>query len=244
MALGTMRLPALLLLVRDMPVAVAGGTNILVSTLSALTGSYRHWRDRRVDPTVVVVMGIPSVVGAFVGGLFAEAVPEKLLLGLAGALVLWQGLEFVMRTRRLARATVPGAAPQPTRLPIGLHRGAVEAGIGFGIGLLGSAVGLILGSIRLPALVRILKMDIRTAAGTNLVIGFLMGAFGFLGHGVRKDFDLPLLLVMGATGMVGTYYGARLTGKVSLRSLVLVTGVVLISVGALMVVDVLARSVR
>ncbi|MFQ5902256.1 MAG: TSUP family transporter, partial [Candidatus Binatia bacterium] len=56
LALGTVRLPFLLLL--GMPAPMAAGTNILVSTLSALTGSYRHFRERRVDLYVVAVQGI------------------------------------------------------------------------------------------------------------------------------------------------------------------------------------------
>ncbi|MBI4610660.1 MAG: TSUP family transporter [Candidatus Rokubacteria bacterium] len=47
LALGTMRLPFLLLL--GMPAPVAAGTNILVSTLSAVSGLVRHWRAGRVD---------------------------------------------------------------------------------------------------------------------------------------------------------------------------------------------------
>ncbi len=43
LALGTVRLPAMLLL--GMPVLSAGGTNILVSTLSAVAGSFGHWRE-------------------------------------------------------------------------------------------------------------------------------------------------------------------------------------------------------
>lgn len=42
--------------------------------------------------------------------------------------------------------------------------------MGFAIGLLGGAVGLILGSLRLPALITILGIDPRVAAGSNLVI--------------------------------------------------------------------------
>ena len=47
LALGTMRLPVLLLL--GFPAPVAGGTNILVSTASAATGSIPHLRAGRVD---------------------------------------------------------------------------------------------------------------------------------------------------------------------------------------------------
>ena len=42
LALGTMRLPAMLLL--GMPAPAAGGTNILVSSLASLAGTIRHLR--------------------------------------------------------------------------------------------------------------------------------------------------------------------------------------------------------
>ena len=53
---------------------------------------------------------------------------------------------------------------------------------GWPIGALGGAVGLILGSLRLPALIRVLRMDPRAAVGTNLTIGFAMGSVGWIGH--------------------------------------------------------------
>ena len=103
------------------------------------------------------------------------------------------------------------------------------------VGLLGGAVGLILGSIRLPALIRILKVDPRIAAGTNLVIGFVMGSLGWVGHAIKGDVDYQLLLLMGAGAAVGSYYGAKLTGKVSLDTLIGAMGLVLLAVGALLV---------
>ena len=62
LALGTMRLPALLLL--GVPSLVAAGTNIAVSTASALAGAVRHLREKRVDMHVVLLMGAPSMAGA------------------------------------------------------------------------------------------------------------------------------------------------------------------------------------
>jgi len=38
-------------------------------------------------------------------------------------------------------------------------------------GALGGAVGLILGMLRMPTLVRSVGLDVRRAAGTNLVVG-------------------------------------------------------------------------
>ena len=231
LALGTMRLPALLFL--GMPAPLAAGTNIMVSTLSAATGMVRHLRQGRVDLRMVVVMGVPSMIGALIGGLTSGRLPETLLISLAGGFVAWQGVELIVRARREGRPQdserrESSGAALSTSGAFSPSRVTAEAGIGLSVGLLGGAVGLILGSIRLPALVRILRIDPRIAAGTNLFIGFLAGSLGWLGHVTRGNVDYPLLVGMGAAGMVGTYYGARLTGRVSLSTLVLTMGWVLL----------------
>lgn len=242
LALGTMRLPFLLLL--GMPAPVAAGTNILVSTLSAATGSVRHLRERRVDVRVVAVQGIPAVLGAFLGGFASGVAPEALLIALAGVLVVWQGVELLLRAQRERPRESPGGshtvrASRGERWSVG--RITVEAVVGFAIGLLGGAVGLILGSLRLPALITILGIDPRVAAGSNLVIGFLMGAFGWVGHVAKGQVDYPLLILMALTGMVGTHQGARLTGTLSLRGLLTLMGVVLLVVGSLLLWDAARR---
>lgn len=253
LALGTMRLPFLLLL--GMPAPVAGGTNILVSTLSAITGAYRHIRERRVDWAVVLVQGLPAMLGAFIGGFLSGVAPEALLIALAGILVVWQGVELYQRARRERPASRGAAAVTPAPGSVagagflfsakirrwGLGRVSLEGLAGFAIGLLGGAVGLILGSLRLPALIAILHLDARVAAGSNLVIGFLMGGFGWVGHVTSGQVDYPLLVLMGASGMVGTYYGARLTGTLSLRGLLHLMAAVLVVVGLLLLWDAYRR---
>lgn len=238
LALGTMRLPSLLLMGIAAP--TAGGTNILVSSLSSLTGAIRHLREGRVSKRIVLVMGVPAFVGAFIGGFASDIVPEELLIFLAGLLVGWQGIEFLILVANRRRSNaggghlfggdLEGAPGLFTR-----NRMAAEGGIGFGVGLLGGAVGLILGSIRLPALIRILRVDPRIAAGSNLFIGFIMGSLGWIGHVARGQVDYALLMPMGAAAMVGSYYGAKLTGRVRLDTLITVMGGVLVVVGALLV---------
>ncbi len=233
LALGTMRLPALLLM--GIPAPNAAGVNIMVSSLSALTGSIRHLREGRVNLKIVIVMGVPAFAGAFIGGFGSRWAPEALLVSLAGLLVFWQGVEFLIRVvprggrPGSGRENLWGETPAFTR-----NRMALEAGIGLAVGLLGGAVGLILGSIRLPALIRILRVDPRIAAGTNLFIGFVMGSVGWIGHLAQGHVNYPLLAMMAASAMVGSYYGAKLTGRVSLDKLIGVTGVALLVVGVLL----------
>ena len=99
--------------------------------------------------------------------------------------------------------------------------------VGGGIGLLGGAVGLVLGTLRLPAMIQILRIGPHRAAGTNLVVGFAVGVFGFGGHLLRNEVNFTTWAVMGTAALVGSYVGARQTGRLSDRSLRLTIGVIL-----------------
>lgn len=237
LALGTIRLPMMLLL--GMAAPIAGGTNILVSGLASLAGAARHWREGRVNLRIVLVMGVPACIGALAGGFMSDAAPTGLLILLAGLLVFWQGVEFLIMVRERSKSgddqALFGGELTGSEGMFTPGRVSAEAGIGLGVGLLGGAVGLILGSIRLPALIRILRVDPRIAAGTNLFIGVLIGASGWVGHVINGQVDYALLALMGAAAMVGSYYGAKLTGRVRLNELLLAMGVVLMAVGALLV---------
>ena len=237
LALGTMRLPAMLLI--GMEAGVAGGTNILVSTLSAMVGGFRHLREGRVDWRIVLYLGVPAIVGAFIGGFAASLVPVGVLVLGAGIFVAWQGIEFFLMVRKVSLVT-PGSVIEPLdprSVFLASKRGAVEAVLGFTVGLVGGAVGLILGSVRLPIIIRVMRADPRIAAGSNLMIGSFLGAFGFIGHGIQGELDLIVLAVMAVPAMVGTYLGARLTGRISVNGLLMVMAAVLLAVGVLLIID-------
>ena len=215
LALGTIRLPFMLLV--GMPAAAAGGTNILVSTLSSGTGSIGHLRAQRVEWRAVLVQGGPAIFGGVVGGFSANVAPENLLIGLAGGFVLWQSVELVQRAKRIGVTPAAGEAgtagqPGPT---FTRPRMALEGLVGLAIGFVGGAVGLILGTLRLPMLIQILRLDPRVAAGTNLVVGTFLGVAGWVGHATTGSVDYPILAVMGSLAMVGTLIGTRLTGSAS-----------------------------
>ena len=235
LALGTVRLPVLLFL--GMPSTLAAGTNIIVSTASSLFGALRHMREGRVDLRVVLIMGVPSFGGAFLGGFYAGAAPEGLLILVVGILVLWQGIELAAKARAAAESSGGPGGAMADAMAGGTRRRrhpGLAAAMGLVIGVTGGAVGLILGSLRLPGLIRVLGMDPRIAAGTNLFIGFAMGASGWTGHVARGQVDYPLALLMGLAAVAGVNIGARQTGRAGLRTLLASMGAVLIVVGALM----------
>ena len=213
LVLGSLRLPAVLL-ASGTP-ATAAGTNIAVSAVAALSGGLTHARAGRVSWRIVAWMTPPSIVGAFVGGYFGHRIPSGLLLGVIAAVLLWSGLDLVFELR---------AAPES-------HRPRVAATVSGGlIGLLGGAVGLILGTLRMPALLRSVGLSAHSAVGTNLVVGFFLGAAGFAGHLMRGEVDWPVLAAGVAGAVPGAWLGARSTGRIDERTLKRLIGIALIAV--------------
>jgi len=57
------------------------------------------------------------------------------------------------------------------------------------------------------------------AVGTTRAIGTLTSLSGFLGHLLHLEIDWLVLLILGPMTMLGAYFGAKQTGKMSLRTL-------------------------
>ena len=214
LVLGTLRLPAFLVAASP---AAAAGANIAVSAAAALTAGATHARAGRVDWRIVAWMTPASVVAAFLGGYFGGLIPDRILLAVIAAVLVWNGAQLLFALRAPPRARRPRLA-------------AVIAGAV--IGAVGGAVGLILGTLRMPALLGSVGLDARHAVGTNLVVGFFLGVFGFAGHAARLEVAWTLLIVGVLAAVPGAWLGARLTGRLSERILRRAVGGVLIAVGA------------
>jgi uncharacterized membrane protein YfcA len=194
--------------------SAAAGTNIGISAASAAAGSLRHAREGRVSWPVVAWMLPPSVAGAFLGGYFGGDLSEEALLVVAAAILLFNGLDLLLR---------PFHARPRTRLRI-----APAVAGGFGIGALGGAIGVILGTMRMPVLLRGVGMTAAKAVGTNLVVGFAVGVIGLAAHAVRLEVEWQLLAVGAPAAVVGGWFGAKVTGRLSELVLRRALGVALI----------------
>jgi uncharacterized membrane protein YfcA len=214
LVLGSLRLPAVILAAGNP--ATAAGTNIAVSAAAALSGGATHARAGRVDWRIVAWMTPPSVAAAFLGGYFGGRAPAGLLLAAIAAVLLWNGLQLLLELGSPPKARRPRVAAALA--------GAV-------IGLIGGAVGLILGTLRMPVLLGRIGLPPARAVGTNLVVGFFLGVAGFLGHALQLEVDWPVLAVSVAAAVPGAWLGARLTGRMSDRALERAIGVALIAVG-------------
>ena len=239
-ALGVIRLPAMTLLGVD-PL-VAAGANLFISAVSSIAGSWPAILENRVAFRVVILLGVPAFIGSLIGGLYADVAPVWLLLSAVAAVLVWSAISLIVqaygelkvdKAARKQMATYDGTLSAKTIVR--------EGSLGAVIGLVGGAVGLALGVLRMPALVQVLKMEPGVAAGTNLIITVLVGVSGFAGHLIGGRNDWTLIAVVGSTAAVGMFIGSKMTYRVEPAKLRLFVGVVLLFVAPLVFWDAITR---
>jgi uncharacterized membrane protein YfcA len=219
LVLGNLRLPAVLLVASNP--AAGAGANLGISGVTALAAALAHVRAGRINWRLFGWMAPPSVAGAVAGGYLSGVLPDDALLIAIGATLLYFGVDLL----RPASGQGSGGRQQQAELDI---RAAVVTGAS--IGLLGGIVGLILGSLRMPALLKYVGEAPARAVGTNVSVGFCVGVAGLIGH-TPDGVDWDVLLVGSAASIPGALIGSRLTGRLSEGQLLRAIGAVLVVAG-------------
>jgi uncharacterized protein len=221
LVLGNIRLPAIILVASNP--AAGAGANIGISGVAALTAALVHIRAGRIDWRLVAWLTPPSMAGAVAGGYLSGKVPKNAFLATIGVVLLLMAVDLV---RRRPAAELRRMTPAETVL------------IGGGIGLLGGFVGLILGSLRLPAMLR-MGEPLAKAIGTNVTVGFFVGGAGVVGH-LPGGVDWTLLAVGSAASVPGALLGSRLTGRLPETQLTRAIAAILVVAGIALLVQAFA----
>ena len=227
LVLGNIRLPAVLLLASSP--GAGTGANIGISAVAAASASVAHLRAGRVNWRLFAWMAPPSIAGAVLGGYISGVLPEDILLFSIAAVLFYSALELLRKPHPAPRRDGESVLD----IPAAVASGAV-------IGLLGGIVGLILGSLRVPALVRLVGEAPGRAVGTNVTIGFCVGVAAVIGHLPSDPPDWGVLAVGAAASIPGALLGSRLTGRLSDAALMRAIGVILVVAGTSMVIKALA----
>jgi uncharacterized protein len=235
--------------------AAGAGANIGISGVAAFAAAAAHIRAGRINWRLFAWMAPPSMAGAVAGGLVSGAISDTALLIVIGVTLFYFGVDILRKEAREAGGAEPSAAgveardekrreagggPSAAGAPdSGTARSAradtldIRAAVVSGalIGLLGGLVGLILGALRVPALLRWVGEVPHRVVGTNMAVGFWVGVAGVAGH-LPGGVDWTALGVGAAASVPGAVLGARLTGRMSERQLLRAIGAVLVVAGA------------
>ena len=215
LVLGNIRLPVVLLVA--LSPAAGAGANIGISGVAALTAAAAHVRAGRINWRLFAWMAPPSMAGAVAGGYLSGAIPARMLLLIIGALLVYFGVDLLRPRREVD--------PAPVAADTIDVRAAVVTGAA--IGVLGGLVGLILGSLRMPALLKYVGEAPARAVETNVAVGFCVGVAGVIGH-LPGGVDWEVLAIGSAASVPGALLGARLTGRLSEEQLLRAIGAVLV----------------
>jgi uncharacterized membrane protein YfcA len=212
-------------------VGAASTTSLVIVAGAAAAGACSQARRGQVCWHVALLFITPAAVGTLLGAIGNHAVAGRvLILGFAPVMLL-----AAASTWRRAGAHSPGelaACP-----PAALGRTAVS---GLAVGLLTGFFGVGGGFLIVPVLTTWLELDVRRAIGTSLVIIALTAAVGLGSHLLTgASVDGGAAATLGASTVVGAIMGAAWGCHLPRRVLARSFAVVVVTVAALLLVDVL-----
>jgi uncharacterized protein len=260
LVLGVIRFP--FILEAETSASITAGTNLSISTLGAISGAINHYRQNNVNLKIFLVMALSGALGAFVGSFLTNLVSIAFLLSIIIIIVSYEAIDLMIKSGKVGKKAYKNSNTNPTdsesddkRLTAADYDSnktradsinkkknieiIKEMVIGLGVGLLGGTVGLILGSIRMPAMISILKLPARIAIGTNLASSALMGTVGAIGHLINNNIDFVILTLMGPTAILGAFLGSKFTNKINESNMKFVISIVLIVIAVSMSLRVL-----
>jgi uncharacterized membrane protein YfcA len=196
----------------DIALRIAFGTSLLVIMPTAISGSWRHNKEKAVRWKTALILGSCALAGALLGSYLATQIlsDKTLKVGFGGlvlAVAIWMGL---------------GLMPKLSREDEGPRENfKLVATCGFPIGMVTGLTGLGGGALIVPVLVLALNFSMQLAVGTSvasIILASLGGIVGYIVNGLGVSgllpysmgyINLPIWLCLAATSIPLAQLGAR-----------------------------------
>jgi uncharacterized membrane protein YfcA len=194
--------------------------SLFIVGVTSLTGGARAYIKKQVDFKTVSEFGIPSIFSIFIARHFIlPAIPEKLfsignieftrdtMLMVVFAFLMFAASAFMIFNGDDENKKVSVSMERNSKiLPLALW----GLTIGFITGLLGAGGGFLI----IPALLLFVKLPMKTAIGTSLVIIAINSIFGFLFSLKQTPLDWKILLLFTSLAIIGIYLGSLWAEKI------------------------------
>jgi len=184
----------------------AVGTSTITIFFAASSGTYQNWRTGKLNPRLIVGLGIPAIFCTQLGVWLTQVIPSAWLIwGFAGYLV---GNAYLVQVRShlakqaKAQSPITGRDKQPDiwqEFLIGAIAGVLS-------GLFGVGGGIVLVPLQVWLLNSPIKPAIRNSLGAVMIIGIA----GCLGHTVSGNVRWLEGLVLAGISVLGAQVGSRL----------------------------------
>lgn len=207
---------------------VVSGLTITQSLFAGLFGAIAHRRTRTLDRKLSTLMSAVIFVAALAGAAASQHFSHEVLLGVFALLAMTAAVLIFL----------PGAGEERSSgYELGSFSVPGAAAVALAVGLLGGLVGQGGSFILIPMVVYLLKVPLRVAMGSNLVIVFFASLAGFAGKAVTGQVSpLPALSLL--AGIIpGARIGSELSRLVPTGTLRYTLGVLIVAACLRMVFD-------
>lgn len=194
-----------------------------------LVAALAYSRSRLLDWELTawsIAIGLPATL---LGAYLTQFTGERPLLVLTGLLVFAFGLSFLVRHARPKPPAAPPDPEHPQRPSLWrLRLFAVAGGIGIISGLLANSGGFLLA----PSYVRILRLPLKQAFASSLVVSMVLAIPGTVMHAHLGHIDWRTTIVLGLGSVPLSYIGAKIAIGADAELLERIYGVALTLLGA------------
>ncbi|MDQ0456911.1 sulfite exporter TauE/SafE family protein [Rhizobium paknamense] len=239
-------------------VAVATGANQVVA--SSVSGAISHFRRGTLDMKLGGVLLIGGLAGASIGVVIFSwlrrlgqldliiSLLYVVFLGTIGSLMLMESLNAMRRAAKnqpVSRRR-PGQHNWVHRLPFKMRFKKSKIylsvipiiGLGFGIGLLTSVMGVGGGFIMVPAMIYLLRIPTSVVVGTSLFqIIFTTAYTTVVQAATNYSVDIVLAFLLMIAGVIGAQYGVRVGQKLRGEQLRALLGLLVLAVGLRLAIE-------
>lgn len=239
---GILSVPALVYLLGQSPHEAATSSLIIVSA-TALMSLWSRIRKGQVRWGAGIIFALGSTVGAFLGTWLNGFVDGQLLMGLFAGLLAAVGATILrsgLKKRRQEQGE--GAAASPKKPPANTFatwaRVLAAATV---TGTLTGFFGVGGGFVVVPALILVLGLSIRDAAGTSLVIMILTAAASLVARipeGINVDW--PVIAPFMVFSILGGTLGSPLSQRVRSSTLNILFAALVLAIAVVTAVQLLA----
>jgi uncharacterized membrane protein YfcA len=255
---GGFLLTPLLVFVGISPAVAVGSVSAQV-VASSISGMLGYRRRGLLDGRLALMLSAFGVIGSAIGiWVFAAlrrfgqldlvvALCYVAFLGSVGGFMVVESVVALRARRRGDRPAVAGRRPGPVRrlpFPILFPKSRLVisilpiAGLGIGIGFLGTLLGIGGGFLIVPALIYLLRVPGSLVVGTSLVQMVVTMSFAtFLQAAENGTVDLVLAFTLMIGGVIGAQFGVAVGRRLRGEELRVLLGLLILAVGLRFAVD-------
>ncbi|WP_106588237.1 sulfite exporter TauE/SafE family protein [Salsuginibacillus halophilus] len=216
-----------LIIQTEFPMQTIAGYSIMQAFFATLSGAVFYFKERLIDRTMVIFLGIPSFFGGMGGVAVAHNLSDEFLRWFFAFMALSAALMMLIPQKDKEEAVYKNR-----KLVL-----AFSTLIGVFIGVAGGMLGIAAGFLFVPAMIYLFKIPIKKAIGTSLVACFLLAAGSFLMKLTTDAISLQLGIMLVAGGILGAQVGGRVNRAFSPLLLKRVTAAAILIISLTVVYD-------